>query len=70
MSDTTQLIYDVADLALADAGQQRVAWAARFMPVLAQVGRLGSHVQTGSSWPGTGGVVEASRSERGERARR
>jgi adenosylhomocysteinase len=37
MSDTTQMTYDVADLALAEAGQQRVAWAARFMPVLAQI---------------------------------
>ena len=37
MSDTTQMTCDVADLGLADAGQQRVAWAARFMPVLAQI---------------------------------
>ena len=28
---------DVRDLALADAGQARIEWAATFMPVLAQI---------------------------------
>ena len=29
--------YDVADLALADAGQARIEWADRHMPVLASI---------------------------------
>jgi adenosylhomocysteinase len=29
--------YDVADLALADAGQKRIEWADRQMPVLGQI---------------------------------
>jgi adenosylhomocysteinase len=34
---TTASNYDVADLSLADAGQQRIEWADRQMPVLAQI---------------------------------
>jgi adenosylhomocysteinase len=34
MVDTQQLRYDIADRSLADAGQRRISWAAREMPVL------------------------------------
>ncbi len=37
MSETTQMTHDVADLSLAEAGARRVAWAGRFMPVLAKI---------------------------------
>jgi adenosylhomocysteinase len=34
---TAEKSYDIADIALADAGQQRIEWADRHMPVLAQI---------------------------------
>jgi adenosylhomocysteinase len=34
---TTQKSYDIADIGLADAGQTRIAWAERRMPVLRQI---------------------------------
>lgn len=33
----TQLNYDIKDISLADVGRQRIKWAAREMPVLAQI---------------------------------
>lgn len=33
----TKLNYDIKDISLADAGRQRIKWAAREMPVLAQI---------------------------------
>ena len=34
---TAEKSYDIADIGLADLGQQRIEWADRHMPVLAQI---------------------------------
>src|SRR5918911_5090338 len=34
---TTERSYDIADIGLADAGQERIEWADRHMPVLRQI---------------------------------
>ena len=37
VAQTVEIVGDVKDLALADAGRDRIEWAASFMPVLAQI---------------------------------
>jgi adenosylhomocysteinase len=37
VATSTQLNYDIKDISLADVGRQRIKWAAREMPVLAQI---------------------------------
>ena len=37
MPQTVEIVGDVKDIALADAGRDRIEWAASFMPVLAQI---------------------------------
>ena len=34
---TTEKSYDIADIGLAEAGEQRIEWADRQMPVLRQI---------------------------------